>query len=465
MIAERRLFGPVQRSARTVSFAPFSRRATRALSQVSDETLGILGDPAAGDVATGDFHRATASTLANGAELDRLLLDTVQVKVGFVNDLVARASDGPAEADLVGWVRHVVTMAATTGMYGEMNPYNDPKHEENFWWVPRLHEPPPSCDAALNSVFRVYHDKIQWIVSGLAGIFAPRAAKAREEMGKNYETYFQAGGSETASGFIKERSRILRDNGAPARDIARINVGNDAAIISNYVPTSFWVAFNILSRPQLLAAIREEVARAVTRGGEDGNDFTLDISVLRTGCPLILSTLQETQRLCTAAANIREVVSDTTISAGGRQYVLKKGNYVQLANMPVLRSAETWGADAGEFDPYRFIKMRKDKDSAGVVAPGQLPSHSFPVWGVAPHLCPARWYASTGVISLVALMVLRLDVSPARPWKKPRVEVGFSTIEQPGEAVPVSVRAREEYKGAWAVTVGTPDTRIQLSAA
>lgn len=52
--------------------------------------------------------------------------------------------------------------------------------------------------------------------------------------------------------------------------------------------------------------------------------------------------LQETQRINSTHANIREVISDTNISAGGKDYMLKKGNYVQLHCPPILRSKELW---------------------------------------------------------------------------------------------------------------------------
>lgn len=130
------------------------------------------------------------------------------------------------------------------------------------------------------------------------------------------------------------------------------------------------------------------------------------------------------------------------------------------------------GEDADDFDPRRFIRMRKDKDPAGgVVPPNQLPPLAFPVWGVAPHVCPARFYASTGVLVLVALVVLRLDISPAGEgredpaWMELQDGFNLSAVSRPTTPVHVSVRPREDRTGNWNVVVGKPETRLQFSVA
>lgn len=117
--------------------------------------------------------------------------------------------------------------------------------------------------------------------------------------------------------------------------------------------------------------------------------------------------------------------------------------------------------------------MRKGDDPAGgVVPPNQLPAMAFPVWGVAPHVCPARFYASTGVLVMVALVVLRLDVSLAGAaggagpaWRALKEEFNYSAVSRPTEPVRVSVRPRKDRRGNWKVVVGRPNTRLQFSVA
>lgn len=192
-----------------------------------------------------------------------------------------------------------------------------------------------------NLVYRTFNNQLPLITSGLAWLFAPKAHKARNNNCERYGAYFRAGGVENASDFIKERTRVLVENGAPPMEAAAMNTGFDVALISNYTGIAFWTVYHVLSQPRLLEAARREAEKAVIRDREDG-DYTLDVSVLRTSCPLLVSVMQETQRLKMTHANIREVISDTSISAGGKDYMLKKGNYVQLHTPPVLRSKELW---------------------------------------------------------------------------------------------------------------------------
>lgn len=177
--------------------------------------------------------------------------------------------------------------------------------------------------------------------SGLAWLFAPKAHKARNNHSARYGAYLRAGGVDTASDFVKERTRVLIENGAPPMEAASMNTGLDIALISNYAGIAFWTIYHVLSHPGLMEAVRDEAEKAVVRGENEG-DYTLDVSVLRTSCPLLVSVLQETQRVKTIHANLREVIVDTSITAGGKDYMLKKGNYVQLHGPPVLRNKELW---------------------------------------------------------------------------------------------------------------------------
>lgn len=189
--------------------------------------------------------------------------------------------------------------------------------------------------------YRTFNNQIPLITSNLAWLFAPKAHRARNDNCARYQAYLRAGGVEHASDFVKERTRALIESGVPPEEAVSISTGFDVALISNYTGIAFWTVYHVISQPGLLDAARKEAEKAIIRGGEDG-DYTLDVSVLRTSCPLLVSVMQETQRLKTWHANIREVISDTNISAGGKDYMLKKGNYVQLHTPPVLRSKEIW---------------------------------------------------------------------------------------------------------------------------
>ncbi|KAJ0350537.1 hypothetical protein KNSL1_003940 [Colletotrichum chrysophilum] len=222
--------------------------------------------------------------------------------------------------------------------------------------------------------------------------------------------------------------------------MGRVHIGFDMAMLANYAPTAFWAVYEILSRPRLAQEIREEVRKAITKGDEA--DWALDVSILKTACPLPLSSIQEAQRVNSVQAGIREILRDTTIHTEDTSVLLKKGSYLQINGISTLRDLETWGSDAADFDPYRFIKMKRPEANTPVVAAAsELPPNAFSVWGVVPHVCPARWYATGGITVLVAMLVLRFDFDvesdaqiPGRSevaWRKPTPAKDFSTLPRP----------------------------------
>lgn len=130
------MFVAVQRNAKTISFAPFAKKFTKILSNVSDITVRAV-DTLSEDEETRSFahqvHHLQAVTLSNGASLDRLNLGTAREKLRLVDKIVHESSKSPVNVELYEWIQHLVTMSATTGFYGPQNPYKDPQHEKDFW--------------------------------------------------------------------------------------------------------------------------------------------------------------------------------------------------------------------------------------------------------------------------------------------------------------------------------------------
>lgn len=270
---------------------------------------------------------------------------------------------------------------------------------------------------------------------------------------------------------MQDRHRVLLQRGISPHDAARINTGNDAALLGNLYPAAYWNIWNIFSRPDLLRELRAEVAKAVVIGetgsaGDSGPTYTLDISVLRTACPLLVSAFQETQRLYSLSLQIREVLQDTTVipTDSKREILFRKGSMVQISGLPALHDKDIWGQDADEYDSHRFIRLRKDPDSQ-ILKPSDIPSGAFPVWGIAPHVCPARQFATTGCIAMAALLVLRFDVEPERgTWALPKLVCGLQSMVMPAKEVSVRVKPRGEWnQGTWKVVVGQPLTKAPLA--
>lgn len=136
VVADRQVFAAVQRNSKTISFAPFSKRVTKILSNVSDATLRAIDTQSEDEEARSfarQVHHLEAVTLANGASQDRINLVTAQEKLRMVDEIILESSKNPVNVELYDWVQHVAAISATTGFYGPQNPHKDPQHEKDFW--------------------------------------------------------------------------------------------------------------------------------------------------------------------------------------------------------------------------------------------------------------------------------------------------------------------------------------------
>ncbi|KAJ0277072.1 hypothetical protein COL940_007953 [Colletotrichum noveboracense] len=310
IISEQKLISAIQRHAKTISFTPFAAKTSKTLSGLGDIVLRIQ-DHLQGPPEAKEFDRVQRASMSAGPDLDVMALVSSK-------ELATKAKAEPGtRIELYTWLKHLIALSASEGMFGPMNPFRDPEHEADFW----------------------------------------DALQARERNAVRYENYIRNGGHEEASGVVKDRCRVLEENGATVRDMGRIHIGFDMAMLANYAPTAFWAVYEILSCPRLVQEIREEVRKAITKGDEA--DWTLEISILKTACPLLLSSIQEAQRVNSVQAGIREILRDTTIHTEDTSVLLKKGSYLQINGISTLRDLETWGSDAADFDPYRFIKMKR----------------------------------------------------------------------------------------------------------
>lgn len=286
-----------------------------------------------------------------------------------------------------------------------------------------------------------------------------------------------------ASGLIREREKFLRSYGLNSEQIGRWSYSVGIGIFSNTVATSFWLIWDLYSRAELLAELREALKLAVTTNysatkGSATKHFTLDLSYIKARVPLLLSTFQEMQRLRTFSATIRKVLVDTTLDDGrGRAYLLKAGNYVQFPSQPVHKNPALFGEDVNEFNPKRFLSPQTVKAALDSTTDGDVKTDvkasakkqpPFLPFGFAPHLCPGRQFAVSEIMILVALIVLRFDIEPAdgHGWDESVLKTLTGTAATTPVVVggkTVTLKVREEYKGEWHVEVGKSGERFKLA--
>lgn len=296
--------------------------------------------------------------------------------------------------------------------------------------------------------------------------FFHRARNARQVVHNSMLEHCKSLPSDTSL-LVREQQRVLKDAGMGPDDVAGQQSAFALAMFANTAPTLYWTIYELFSRPELLDAIRVEIAaHAVTRqvdqaGAQCGNGatarFTLDVASLKTKCPLLLSAYQETQRIRDMHANIRKVLSDTWIDNG--RYLLREGNYCLIPTSILHRSTSIWGEDAAIFDPYRFMPSKRSR-----TAPSD-----FLAWGTPPFLCPARQFAATEILTVVALLAMQVDLVPTGNhgrWEENPVVTpsGIASTQKPERDVEVEVRTRTSGTGTWSLNMGESKTRVMLAS-
>ena len=292
---------------------------------------------------------------------------------------------------------------------------------------------------------------IPWLLSPKSYASAQRSRATLVAAFTDYLT--TNNGISGACSFIKDLSNLGIRRGLSTEDNARALLGSILAMVGNTIPTTFWLLIHIYSRPDLLAAIRAELQQicrpqdidATANEHKSGGLLVLNVTDIRSHCPLLVSTWDETLRLTSGIATMRYTHDDAYIgtASGHRQWLLKKGATVQMPTAFIHTDRNTWGDNARKFDPTRFLRHNnptlkeldhaKNKasdtgegDECQAVSPGlrqasqKIPSRdqkskqtlAFRPFGGGNTLCPGRHLASYQILSFVGTMVMGFDVVP-----------------------------------------------------
>ncbi|KAH8660631.1 cytochrome P450 [Xylariales sp. PMI_506] len=414
----------IQRASKTLSFSPFLQVSHRVHGDLTDE-----GNDRFNDEVLNNFSASTRDTLAPGPHLDAQNLRMGDQSLIEVTDLL----ESHKEIPLLAWSRHVIMQATSAGLYGVRNPFNDPTVADAMWiW----------------NEFRPVHT---------FGLDPLRTGyKARHRLFEAFRKYFE-NVPDDVSMMISEHQRIFEEGGIEGKDTYKMQANFSHAAYPNTAPTLYWVVHEIWSRPELLETIRQEIADNAVQKSADS--FILDVAALKTKCHVLLSAYQETQRTRHTQVAFRMVTQDTLIDD---KWMLKKGNMIHMPAKPTHDDPEVWGPNAQVFDPYRFVPAKPGETKAKI-----LPSTFLP-WGAPPHLCPARQFVTTEILIVVALLAMRINLTPLskKGWERnPALKPNdIASLPRPQKDVHLRVTPRAEGAGRWAVIVGESRTRLSLAS-
>lgn len=220
-----------------------------------------------------EYGHSLRATLAPGPWLDE---QNLRMGQGNATQVDALITDGKEDKIwLLEWVRHIVVQANSCGVFGKEHPFLDLEVEKAFW---KLETHIPVHMASLD--------------------FLAKAIEPRRVIHKALLKYCAAPPADAARTLL-ERQRVLREAGMSLEDAARQETTMCMAMFGSTAPTLYWTIWELFSRPEVLAEVREEIGtRAVVsqKPGEEEKeahdadaDFLLDIAALKTRCPLLLS--------------------------------------------------------------------------------------------------------------------------------------------------------------------------------
>ena len=406
----------VQRNAKVITFDPFLDSAAERMVNCSPKGLKLLTGKENGG---GDLNRKIVKAMHPallGPGLDIANRNMVNNLVKSVDELSSLTGK---TFDLYAWAKHAITIASTDAVWGPQNPIKDPANEAAFW----------DFDSHLRLlVFNIF-----------PSIIARKAYLGREKIVAAFVKYYNEGGQHEASELAQARWKVQHESGAATEDIARMETATVLGVVSNTTPSSFWMLYDIYSRPSLLATLRDEVRTHALKKTDSG-EMIIDLAAMRDHCPNLLATFQEVLRTRSNSAPTRFVTDDVVL---GDKYLLKKGRVLLMPGMNMNNEPSIWGDNSSSFDPTRFKKeILKQRPT------------SFMSFGASPSLCPGRHFASGEILGMAAMMILRYDIVPeGGKWVLPKFWKGAIAASMPFPAKPfnVSVEVREEFKDTkWA---------------
>ncbi|KAK3685831.1 cytochrome P450 [Podospora appendiculata] len=378
------------------------------------------------------------------------LTEPSQVASNCVANAVNNVGTGLGKHDLFGWLRDVITVGTIGGLYGPMNPVAlDPTLVEDIW------------------TFDENQLRLSWEI--LQSLIAPAGVRAVNRIAAAFEAYVLEGRDKLASAAVRSTISSAQKLGLSLNDYARLEVFNISVATVNTVPTAVSMIYNILAKPALPQALRDEIQAVLTHvntGSPDpsGSSKTkkkkrkmqLDISRAAETCPLLVACYQEALRIGSTPTCNRAVLEDTLLAdaATGADVLVRKGQRVSIPTFMLHSRDQIWGGDATAFDPWRFMPG----GSADAKGPGRARrEQGFVPYGGGLHLCPGRHLAKIEILATGALMVMGLDFLAGEDGKAivaPTYSEATGAKKPEGETRIVRIRRREGWEDVeWSVKV------------
>ncbi|PGH29750.1 hypothetical protein GX50_07504 [[Emmonsia] crescens] len=410
------LIPPLQQLIKTVAFVPIEAQAVKGVMGVGPAGNAIIGSDKMfeKDSYLSTFVPSIHPALSPGTALNAISCATARILSESLENI---SENGPATVELFSWAREETFKATTESIYGPKNPFRDP---------------------ALKKAWFTFEPGILTHMTGAwPSLLARKSLHAREHVIiPAFEKYFAENSHHQGSLLVQCRYEHNTGHGIQGRDIAATEVGQMVASLNNSMGSAFWMVYHVFSDPVVLDECRTEVEQLVQL--DDNGVQTIDLAKIKSSCPILFSTWQETLRYMHIGVIARVVVEDTMLD----KYLLKKGASVLTATSVQHSDKTVWGPTVSYFDHRRFVSQPGEKRKNPA---------AFRPFGGGTNLCPGRHFVTAQILSLVALLLLRFDLKPETKngkWMEPRTEMSITaSMPTPKDEMLVKLVPRGKQKG------------------
>ncbi|XP_018534510.1 cytochrome P450 7B1 isoform X1 [Lates calcarifer] len=213
------------------------------------------------------------------------------------------------------------------------------------------------------------------------------------------------------SQFIRRRSEVfdqydtLRDFDKAAHHFAIL-----WASLGNTVPATFWTMYYLVSHPEALEVVRQEIHDVLrTNGVEFSRDRDVTISRELLDKLLYLeSSINESLRLSSASMNIRVAQEDFDLQLDSERSVpVRKGDIIALYPQSMHLDPEIYE----EPQTFQFDRYTQDsKKKTDFYKDGEKLKYYLMPFGSGSSKCPGRYFAINEIKQFLCLLLLYFDL-------------------------------------------------------
>ncbi|MEQ2200991.1 hypothetical protein XENOCAPTIV_005900, partial [Xenoophorus captivus] len=194
------------------------------------------------------------------------------------------------------------------------------------------------------------------------------------------------------------------------------------ASVGNTVPATFWATYFLVSQPEALKMVRQEIVEVLR---DSGIKFSTDKDVMLSKEQLdklifLESSINESLRLSSASMNIRVAQEDFSLRLDNDRSVgVRKGDIVALYPQSLHLDPEIY-EDPQTFRFDRFVQDNREKTDFSKT--GQKLRYYLMPFGSGSSMCPGRYFAINEIKQFVCLLLLYFDLQLDDAQNRPNLD-------------------------------------------